>query len=261
MIVVSSATRSALRELLKLAWPVILARIGIMTMGLTDAIVVGNYSSVELAYHSLAWAPTAVIVTTAVGLLLGVQVMTARMLGQGRKAEVGGVLRRGMVYALQIGVASMIALIVTGPWALRHMNLEAGLGEGGRPALVVFALSMPAYLVAVGGPVSSSRPCTSPKPGMIAMLGAHCGQPWPETVGGARSAGHWLGGGRSPRRGHLRKRMSCGVSLIGNPPSPKTGALGGFQPAPNRPEGRPEINSEWAGGRRLFFYEGERFSL
>jgi MATE family multidrug resistance protein len=30
-------TRSALRELANLAWPVVLARIGIMTMGLTDA--------------------------------------------------------------------------------------------------------------------------------------------------------------------------------------------------------------------------------
>ena len=93
----SPHSRSALRDLLNLAWPVILARLGIMTMGLTDAIVVGNYSSRELAYHSLAWAPTSIVVTTAVGLMLGVQVMTARMLGEGRRHAVGAVLRRGMV--------------------------------------------------------------------------------------------------------------------------------------------------------------------
>lgn len=58
MIALSPQTRTAFRDLLNLAWPVILARIGIMTMGLTDAIVVGNYSSQELAFHSLAWAPT-----------------------------------------------------------------------------------------------------------------------------------------------------------------------------------------------------------
>ena len=71
MTLLSPSTRTATRELLTLAWPVVLARIGIMTMGLTDAIVVGNYASRELAFHSLAWAPHSIIVVTAVGLLFG----------------------------------------------------------------------------------------------------------------------------------------------------------------------------------------------
>jgi MATE family multidrug resistance protein len=43
----------------------------------------------------------------------------------------------------------MIAMILIGPWALRHMGLADGLGEGASPVLVVFALSMPGYLVSV----------------------------------------------------------------------------------------------------------------
>ncbi|MDI1325368.1 MAG: MATE family efflux transporter [Brevundimonas sp.] len=149
MIGFNTQTRTTLRELLHLAWPVVLARIGIMTMGLTDVIVVGNYSGLELAFSSLALAPTAIIVTTAVGLMMGVQVMTARLIGQGRRGEVGGVLRRGVTYSLQLGVISMIGLILVGPWALKHMGLAPGLGEGASPVLVVFALSMPGYLVSV----------------------------------------------------------------------------------------------------------------
>lgn len=164
----SPATRAAARELLTLAWPVVLARIGIMTMGLTDAIVVGNYASRELALHSLAWAPTSVVVTTAVGLLLGVQVMTARLLGEGRSGEAGAVLRRGLVYAAQIGVASMLALIVIGPWALERLNLEDGLGAAAGPALIVFSLSMPAYLISVACQFFLEA-LGKPKPGMIAM--------------------------------------------------------------------------------------------
>ena len=87
------AARSTLRELLTLAWPVVLARLGIMTMGLTDAIVVGNYAGRELAFHSLAWAPSSIIVVTAVGLLFGVQVMTARLLGEGRCCAGGWSMR------------------------------------------------------------------------------------------------------------------------------------------------------------------------
>src|SRR5438128_1623201 len=81
-----------LGELLSLAWPVIMARLGIMTMGLTDSIVVGHYSAEQLGFHALAWAPTSIVLTTAVGLLMGVQVMTARHLGEGRPEATGGVL-------------------------------------------------------------------------------------------------------------------------------------------------------------------------
>ena len=162
------AVRSTLRELLTLAWPVVLARLGIMTMGLTDAIVVGNYAGRELAFHSLAWAPSSIIVVTAVGLLFGVQVMTARLLGEGRRDEVGAVLRRGLVYAVQLGVAAAIALIITGPWLLRQLNMEAGLAEGASPALIVFALSMPAYLVSVAAQFFLEA-LNRPKPGMVAM--------------------------------------------------------------------------------------------
>lgn len=168
MFALSQKSRTTLRDLLALAWPVVLARIGIMTMGLTDAIVVGNYSGEQLAFHALAWAPTSIVITTAVGLMMGVQVMTARMLGEGRRHEVGAVLRRGMSYALQIGVVSMIALIALGPWALRHANLAEGLGEGAGPALVVFALSMPAYLVSVAAQFFLEA-LGKPKPGMWAM--------------------------------------------------------------------------------------------
>ncbi len=165
---VSPATRTVLRDLLALAWPVVLARIGIMVMGLTDAVVVGNFSSEELAFHTLAWTPTAIVVTTAVGLLLGVQVMTARRLGEGRRDEAGAVLRRGLVYALWLGGGSMIGLMVLGPAGLENFGLGEGLAEGARLPLMVFALSMPAYLISVAAQFFLEA-LGKPKPGMVAM--------------------------------------------------------------------------------------------
>jgi len=168
MFSLSAPTRTALKDLLTLAWPVVLARLGIMTMGLTDAIVVGNHSGEQLAFHALAWAPTSIVLTTAVGLMMGVQVMTARMLGEGRRHEVGAVLRRGMSYALRIGVVSMIAMIAFGPWLMRHAGLADGLGQGAAPALIVFALSMPAYLISVAAQFFLEA-LGRPKAGMWAM--------------------------------------------------------------------------------------------
>src|SRR5690606_23431523 len=168
MFTLSPATRTTLKDLLQLAWPVVLARIGIMTMGLTDAIVVGHYASRELAYHSLAWAPSSVVLTTAVGLMMGVQILTARLRGEGRHGEIGAVLRRGLVYAAQIGVASMLALALLGPWAMRHAGFGDGLGEGASRPLVIFALSMPAYLISVAAQFFLEG-LSRPKPGMWAM--------------------------------------------------------------------------------------------
>ncbi|GAA0620253.1 MATE family efflux transporter [Brevundimonas kwangchunensis] len=164
----TTQTRDTLKELLNLAWPVVLARIGIMTMGLTDAIVVGHYASRELAYHSLAWAPSSVVLTTAVGLMMGVQIVTARLRGEGRHGEIGAVLRRGMVYALQIGIASMLALSIFGPWVMQSVHFGEGLGEGASGPLVVFALSMPFYLVSVAAQFFLEG-LSKPKPGMWAM--------------------------------------------------------------------------------------------
>jgi len=168
MTLISPQSRTAVKDLMTLAWPVILARIGIMTMGLTDAIVVGHYASRELAFHSLAWAPSSVVLTTAVGLMMGVQILTARLRGEGRHEEIGAVLRRGMVYALQIGVAAMLALAVLGPWVMQSVNFGEGLGEGASGPLVVFALSMPAYLISVAAQFFLEG-LSRPKPGMWAM--------------------------------------------------------------------------------------------
>src|ERR1700761_8745129 len=101
----SGRIQSDLIALLTLAGPVVLSRLGIMTMGLTDAIIVGRYSPVQLGYHALAWAPTSIVITVSIGLLTGVQVMTARAIGEGRRQTSGAVLRRGLIYALWIGAA------------------------------------------------------------------------------------------------------------------------------------------------------------
>lgn len=140
-----------LGELLSLAWPVIMARLGIMVMGLTDAIVVGQFSARELGYHALGWAPTSIVVTTAVGLLMGVQVMTARHLGEGRPEATGGVLRRGLVYAFWIGVVSVVLLVWVVPPLMPMAGVERSLADGASAAMRIFALSLPAYLFACVG--------------------------------------------------------------------------------------------------------------
>lgn len=134
--------------LLRLAGPNVASRLGIMAMGLTDAIVVGQYSAVELGYHALGWAPTSTVLVAGIGLLMGVQVLTARHIGAGRPELTGAVLRRGVVYAILLGIGATLLLTLLGPVALGVMGLEPDLARGASAALIIFSLSLTPYLVA-----------------------------------------------------------------------------------------------------------------
>ena len=162
----------ALSELLALAAPVAGARLGIMAMGLTDTIVVGRFSATQLGYHALGWAPTAVMLTTSVGLLNGVQVMTSRALGEGRPERTGAVFRRGLVYGLWIGLAAAAALFLFGPMLLAGLGLKPDLAAGAGRIVRIFALSLPMFLIA-SATSSFLEGLGRAAPGLVAMWAAN----------------------------------------------------------------------------------------
>ncbi|HEY9219400.1 MAG TPA: MATE family efflux transporter [Phenylobacterium sp.] len=143
----ANIVRAETAELLKLSGPVVLSRLGIMTMGLSDAIVVGRHSAEQLAFHVLAWAPTAVVLTLAIGLLVGTQVMTARAIGEGRRRETGAVLRRGLAYGAWLSLGGLLVLGLLGPFGLHHLSLSERLADGASGPVVVFAVSIPGMVL------------------------------------------------------------------------------------------------------------------
>lgn len=163
---------SALKRLLGLAGPVILARIGIMTMGLTDSIVVGRYSSHELGLLQLGLAPIGVVLVSVVGLLFGVQVMAARHVGEGAPGRAGSVLRRGVAYAAVLGAASAAVLHWGAPWIMASARLGPELAGGGARVAAVLALSMVPHAIATACSFWLEG-LARPVPGMLAMLAAN----------------------------------------------------------------------------------------
>ncbi len=162
----------ALGSLLKLAAPVVVSRLGIMAMGLVDAVVVGQHSSVELGYQALGWAPTGVVLTTSIGLLSGIQVLTSQAIGEGRAADTGAILRRGIAYAFWIGIVAAAVLAGLGGPFMHHIGLETSLADGATPVLQVLALSLLPILIADAG-VFWLEAHGRAVPGMIAMWGAN----------------------------------------------------------------------------------------
>ena len=162
----------SLRVLLTLAGPVVLARLGIMTMGLVDTVVVGRHSATELGYLALAWAPTGVVLTTAIGLLVGIQVLTSQAIGDGRAHETGAVLRRGLAYAFWVGCGAAAVLAGLGGPLMHHLGLDSDLANGSTPVLQVLALSLVPIMIADAG-IFWLEAHGRAVPGMVAMWGAN----------------------------------------------------------------------------------------
>ena len=162
----------AIGPLLRLAAPVVVSRLGIMAMGLTDTLVVGRHSATELGYQALGWAPTAIVLTTSIGLLSGVQVMTSQAIGEGRAADTGAILRRGLIYSLWVGILACLVLGGLGGPLMHHIGLDTALADGATPVLQLFALSLIPILIADTG-VFWLEAHGRPVRGMVAMWGAN----------------------------------------------------------------------------------------
>src|SRR5580704_18341511 len=141
----SHPIRTDLLRLGRLAGPVVVSRLGVMTMGLTDTIVVGRYSAEQLGFLELGWAGASTVLGASMGLLSGVQVMASRAIGEGRRNLTGAVLRRGLSYAFWVGIAAAVVISLGGPPLLASLGLKGNLAAGASGPLVILALSMPAF--------------------------------------------------------------------------------------------------------------------
>jgi len=146
-----AASRPYVRDVLRLAGPVALARLGIIGMGLVDVIVVGQLAADELPYQALGWAPTAVFLVAAIGLLQGVQVLAARTMGEGNPQGAGVALRRGLVLGLVAGVLSAGLMWLGGERLFTAFGIGEDLAGPSTPVMAVLALSIPLHLLYVAG--------------------------------------------------------------------------------------------------------------
>jgi MATE family multidrug resistance protein len=146
-----AATRSFVAPLLRIAGPVALARLGIIGMALVDVIVVGQLAPDELPHQALGWAPTAVFLVAAIGLLQGVQVLAARSIGEGNKPGAGVALRRGLVLALVAGLLSALLMWIAGERLFTVFGIEADLAGPSTPVMRVLAFSIPLHLLYIAG--------------------------------------------------------------------------------------------------------------
>lgn len=142
---------SLLSALLRLAGPVALARLGVMGMAIADVVMVGQMAPAELPFQALGWSPIGVLLLTGIGLLTGVQVLSAHAFGSRRPEDAGATLRKGLLVGLLAGGAGALAMIVIARPLLELLGIEPGLARPAAEVAQVLALSVPMHLVFIAG--------------------------------------------------------------------------------------------------------------
>ncbi len=163
-----SRIRHHVAELVRLAWPVVLTRTGIIIMALADTIMVARFSTEEVAYLGLGFAPVVVLIVTSVGLMMGTLVATANAYGAGRFTECGAVWQRSLPYALFLGISAALLCTLGESFLLLSGQTPKLAAEGGR-VLFLLGLGLPANLLFVTNSFFLEA-IKRPLPGMVAMI-------------------------------------------------------------------------------------------
>lgn len=155
-------------ELVRLAVPIVLQRLGIMGMGLVDTLMVGRYSAQELAYQSIGYIPVMTLIVVSIGLMTGTLVLTSNAFGEQDFKKCGRIWRRSIPYGFALGMVGFFICFFGEPLLLL-LGQSADLAEGGGRVMQAVAIGIPMTCVML----SSSfflEGINRPLPGMIFML-------------------------------------------------------------------------------------------
>src|SRR5688500_9134950 len=109
------------RELLRLALPVVVVQVGLMLMGVVDTIMIGHYSTPALAAVALGNLYFFTAAVFGMGVLMSLDPVVAQAVGAGDEPAVGRAVQRGLLLALLLTVVISLAL-APAEWVLRRLG-------------------------------------------------------------------------------------------------------------------------------------------
>ncbi|WP_197019110.1 MATE family efflux transporter [Thioalkalivibrio sp. HK1] len=160
-----------IRDTVRLALPVMLARLGVLTIVVLDTAMSGRISADDLAWYSIAVAPQVPMLLIGIGALMGTVVMTAQAVGANQLEKCGAIWRTALAHAVIAGFL-MLLLCTQGEAFFLAVGQSPEIAAGAGRVLQALGYGIPGMLLYV---------CTilllegigRPKPGMYIMFGAN----------------------------------------------------------------------------------------
>ena len=163
--------RAHLRDTMRLAAPVMLARLGVLTIVTMDTAMSGHASGDDLAWYAVAIAPQIPLLLIGIGLLMGTIVMTAQAIGSGTPERCGAIWRTALAHAAVAGVVMAVACAF-GESFLLATGQPDDIAAGGGRVLAALGYGLPAILLYVATSFFLEG-IGRPVPGMVIIIGAN----------------------------------------------------------------------------------------
>ncbi|HEU4994857.1 MAG TPA: MATE family efflux transporter [Gemmatimonadaceae bacterium] len=106
-----SALTSEWRALLSIALPVVVVQVGLMLMGVVDALIIGHLSAQALAAVALGVLYTYNAIVVAMGTLMALDPLVAQAVGARDELAVTRAIQRGLVLSVVLGALTMLLTI------------------------------------------------------------------------------------------------------------------------------------------------------
>jgi len=108
---------TTLRQLIKLAGPVLVSQLAVMANGVIDTMMAGHLSSTELAGLGLGTSIYIIAYVSLLSVLLGLSPIVAQHYGAGRTEAIGDAFRQAFLLAMLLGMVGTLVLIQSHFWS------------------------------------------------------------------------------------------------------------------------------------------------
>jgi MATE family multidrug resistance protein len=134
---------SAIRALLHLTWPMLIAQLAMMANAVIDTAMAGRLSAIDLAAVGIAAAIMGTVLMSLISVLLALPPIIAHLYGSGQRAEVGREVHQSVWVSLLLALAAILLLRFPEPF-IALSQLQPAVETKVRAYLAYSAWSVPA---------------------------------------------------------------------------------------------------------------------
>lgn len=135
------------RQLLQLAFPMMLAQIAAVGVGVVDTVMAGAAGKADLTAVALGSSVFTTILITFIGIMTAINPIVAQMHGAGKTNEVGEMGRQGVWFGVILGIIGMVMILLMIAPLKAYLNLADNIEAMLDDYLFYTALAMPAAMV------------------------------------------------------------------------------------------------------------------
>jgi multidrug resistance protein, MATE family len=140
----SKAIREEVRALWLLAWPVLIAQLANVGMGVADVAMTGHVSAIDLAAVSLGASVWMMVLVAVMGIMMAVNAVVAHEMGAGNMRRVPHVVRQAAWLGLMTGIAACVIMNLS-TIIFDYLQLEAAVQRKAEMFLHVVSIGLPPF--------------------------------------------------------------------------------------------------------------------